>query len=90
MVGRVPSNVLPGDRGYSSGEFDYRWTPARKEEVLRRLDTGAIGLNDALRLWHLTLEEVEAWRRAHPVYGKRALRIGARPAGEAPAQGTLL
>jgi hypothetical protein len=75
--GRLPSDWLPGDpipAGCAAPLSDH-WTAARREEVLRRLDEGEIGLNDALRRWNLTLEEVERWRASHQVYGRRGLRM---------------
>ena len=87
----LPGQYLPGDP-LPPGEAEpllVRWTEGRKEEVLRRLDTGAVRLNDALARWNLTLEEVEAWRSAHKVYGRRGLRLGVHRA-DVPAQGRLL
>lgn len=87
---------LPGDRlpnGLTEAGID-RWTASRKEEVLRRLDEGEVRLNNALSAWGLTLEEVEAWRSAHKVYGRRGLRLGVHraevPRPKAPEQSRLL
>jgi hypothetical protein len=87
----LPGQYLPGDPlpPGESAPLGIRWTEARKEEVLRRLDTGAVRLNEALSRWNLTLEEVEAWRSAHKVYGRRGLRLGVHRA-DVPEQGGLL
>ncbi len=84
MTKRLPPTGLPGE----TPGVD-RWTAARKGELLRRLDVGELGLNDALRQFALTLEEIEEWRAEHPVYRKRALRLG-QGQPTTPAQGQLL
>lgn len=92
---REASTLLPGDPlpgGGVAQADNMHWSMARKEEVLTRLDRGQIGLNDALARWNLTVEEIEAWRRSHKVYGRRGLRLGMHRA-EVPrptTQGQLL
>ena len=86
---------LPGDLDWPESADDRRWTATRKEEVLRRLDAGEVRLNEAISRWSLTLEDIEAWRSAHKVYGRRGLRLGVhraevpRPKAES-AQRSLL
>lgn len=76
---RDPSTELPGE-----GPVD-RWTPARKEEVLRRIRDGEMTRGQALRRWKMSLEELESWRLAFERKGRLGLKATARP-----EQGRLL
>lgn len=84
----TPRVLLPGDPEWPPGA-DERWVASRKEELLRRLDEGEIGLNEALARFCLTVEEVEDWRSRHKVYGRRGLNINQRRK-VAQIQGRLL
>lgn len=76
---RTPSDVLPGE-----GPVD-RWTPARKEEVLRRIRAGEIKPGDAMRRWRISVEELDRWLAAHRKSGRNGLKVSA-----IQAQGKLL
>lgn len=65
---RHASDALPGE-----GPVD-RWTAARKEEVLRRIDAGEITAGQALSRWKMSVEELDTWRRQHRAKGRDGLR----------------
>jgi hypothetical protein len=66
---RTPSDQLPGE-----GPVD-RWTPARKEEVLRRIHAGEITMGDALKRWTISVEELDLWLVAYRKKGRCGLRV---------------
>lgn len=71
--GRDRANyALPGETGAVE-----RWTPARKEEAVRRYEAGELDLDDFLARNSMAPEEFEAWRRAFNRRGRRGLRVGA-------------
>ena len=51
-----------------------RWVPRRKAEVVVAVRSGAISLEDACRLYHLTEEEFRAWDQGFEVHGVAGLR----------------
>lgn len=76
---RTASDMLPGE-----GPVE-RWTPARKAEVLRRIQRGELTAGEALNRWRISVEELDAWVQAHRRGGREALK-----ATTPPAQGRLL
>lgn len=74
---RTPSDMLPGE-----GPVD-RWTPARKQEVLRRIHANDITRGDAMRFWGISVEELDAWMLNHRKAGQNSLRARVvAPVGE--------
>jgi transposase-like protein len=53
-----------------------RWTPARKAGVLAALEAGGLGIEVACRAYHLSPEEIAAWKRALDHHGLEGLKIG--------------
>lgn len=60
--------ILPGE-----GHVD-RWTASRKEEVLRRIRAGEISAAEAMRRWHISVEELDGWARRFRAGGRPGLR----------------
>jgi hypothetical protein len=55
-----------------------RWVPRRKAAVVVAVRSGAISLEDACRLYHLTEEEFRGWNQGfedHGVPGLRSTRL---------------
>ena len=51
-----------------------RWVASRKAAVVRAVDAGLIGEEEACRLYGLSVEELDGWRRAVSRHGEAALR----------------
>lgn len=51
-----------------------RWVASRKAAVVRAIDAGLIGRNDALELYSLSGEELDAWHAAVELHGEVALK----------------
>lgn len=62
-----------------------RWVPARKAEVVRRIEAGEATIAETLRRWDISVEELDAWLQAYRTEGRRGLK-----AMKQPAQGRLL
>jgi hypothetical protein len=56
-----------------------RWTPARKEAVVRAIERGEITVDDAIWRWALLPDELEQWREGYRAEGRRGLRAGRKP-----------
>ena len=54
-----------------------RWVASRKAAVVRAVDHGLITDAEARETWHLSQEELEAWRLAVVRHGVAALRATA-------------
>jgi Protein of unknown function (DUF1153) len=52
-----------------------RWVARRKAAVVTAVRSGAIGLEEACRRYHLSEEEFLAWERGIDAYGVAGLRI---------------
>jgi hypothetical protein len=62
-----------------------RWVARRKAEVVGAVQAGLLPLEEALRLYRLTLEEFASWQRAMLRYGLtglKASRLHVSEAGE--------
>ena len=51
-----------------------RWVASRKAAVVRALNAGLIGREEALDRWSLSDEELDGWIAAVARHGERALR----------------
>jgi hypothetical protein len=51
-----------------------RWVARRKAQVVAAVQAGLIPLEDALRLYRLTIEEFASWQRALLRYGLTGLK----------------
>ena len=51
-----------------------RWVPRRKAAVVAAVRSGAISLEEACRLYHLSEEEFRGWERGIEVHGVAGLR----------------
>jgi hypothetical protein len=51
-----------------------RWVPRRKAAVVVAVRSGAISLEEACRLYHLSAEEFRAWDQGFEVHGVAGLR----------------
>src|SRR3712207_3584954 len=54
-----------------------RWVASRKAEVVTAVETGLLSVDEALRLYHLTLEEFLSWQRALFRFGVHGLQVTA-------------
>jgi hypothetical protein len=61
-----PVAVLPPPHG--------RWTPARKEELVRQVEAGEVELADALARYGVSLEEFGGWKARLARRGRRGLQ----------------
>jgi hypothetical protein len=52
-----------------------RWVPRRKAAVVVAVRSGAISLEEACRLYHLSEEEFLGWERGIDIHGIAGLRI---------------
>jgi hypothetical protein len=52
-----------------------RWVPRRKAAVVVAVRSGAISLEEACRLYHLSEEEFLGWERGIEIHGIAGLRI---------------
>lgn len=52
-----------------------RWVASRKAVVVRAVQYGLLGLNDALERYALSQEEFDLWRGAVEKHGDKALRV---------------
>jgi hypothetical protein len=55
-----------------------RWIPRRKAQVVRAVEAGLLTRDEACRLYRLSEEELESWRRALHEDGEAGLRITRR------------
>ena len=51
-----------------------RWVPRRKAAIVAAVRSGAISLDEACRLYHLSDEEFRGWERGIEVHGVAGLR----------------
>lgn len=51
-----------------------RWTPSRKAQLARALESGLLSLAEAGRRYALSAEEFQAWQRALKAHGLPGLR----------------
>jgi uncharacterized protein DUF1153 len=51
-----------------------RWVPRRKAAIVAAVRSGAISLEEACRLYHLSEEEYRGWERGIEVHGVPGLR----------------
>jgi hypothetical protein len=51
-----------------------RWVPRRKAAVVAAVRSGAISLEEACRLYHLSEEEFRGWDQGFEVHGVAGLR----------------
>ena len=58
-----------------------RWIPRRKAQVVRAVQAGLLSMDEACRLYQLTVEELEGWQRALGEAGESGLRITRRASG---------
>ncbi len=52
-----------------------RWVTRRKAEVVAAVRNGVISLEDACRLYHLSIEEFLSWQRQIERHGLPGLRV---------------
>jgi|SRR5215471_16574322 len=52
-----------------------RWTPSRKEAVLRAIARGEITIKGAIERWVLSPDEIAAWQRDYALAGRAGLRV---------------
>ncbi len=52
-----------------------RWTPARKAELLRAIETGDISRGLARVRYGITAEELASWERHFKSAGQRGLKV---------------
>lgn len=62
-----------------------RWVASRKAAVVAAVDAGLITVDEAMRLWSLSQEELESWRAAVAQHGIAALRATALQQYRLPA-----
>ena len=55
-----------------------RWIPRRKAQVVRAVQAGLLSVDEACRLYRLTMEEFEGWQHALSKAGEGGLRITRR------------
>src|SRR5688572_18187983 len=55
-----------------------RWIPRRKAQVVRAVQAGLLSVDEACRLYRLTVEEFEGWQHALSEAGEGGLRITRR------------
>jgi hypothetical protein len=60
-----------------------RWVARRKAEVVAAVQAGLLPLEEALRLYRLTIEEFASWQRALLRYGTGGLKASRLHAAEA-------
>jgi hypothetical protein len=60
-----------------------RWVARRKAEVVSAVQAGLLPLEEALRLYRLTIEEFASWQRALLRYGTGGLKASRLHAAEA-------
>ena len=60
-----------------------RWVARRKAEVVSAVQAGLLPLEEALRLYRLTIEEFASWQRALMRYGTGGLKASRLHAAEA-------
>jgi|SRR5215831_12925098 len=51
-----------------------RWVIRRKAEVIAAVESGRISVEEACRVYQLTVEELLSWQRAFEIYGLPGLR----------------
>ena len=51
-----------------------RWVASRKAAVVRAVDSGLIGFDEACKTYDLSEEELEAWSKAVARHGEKALK----------------
>ncbi len=52
-----------------------RWVASRKAAVVRGLNSGLIGVDEAKERWLLSDEELEEWQNAIEKHGEGALKV---------------
>ena len=52
-----------------------RWVVRQKAEIVAAVRNGAISLQEALRRYHLTVEEFVSWQRSFEAHGVPGLRV---------------
>jgi len=52
-----------------------RWVVRHKADIVAAVHNGTISLQEALRRYHLTVEEFVAWQRALEAHGVPGLRV---------------
>lgn len=52
-----------------------RWVASRKAVVVRAVEHGLLGRDDALARYGLSEEEFQSWQRAVAVHGAEALKV---------------
>ena len=76
-----PAVTLPDGRRLTRGELQppetRRWVASRKAIVVQAVDSGLVPVEEALRVWDLSEEELAAWRRAVARHGPAALKTTA-------------
>ena len=55
-----------------------RWVASRKAAVVRAVEHGLLAEDEALRLYGLSEEELDAWRAAVARHGEAGLRVTRR------------
>jgi len=58
-----------------------RWIPRRKAQVVRAVQAGLLSVDEACRLYRLTMEEFESWQQALSDAGEGGLRVTRRAIG---------
>jgi CheY-like chemotaxis protein len=64
-----------------------RWVARRKAQVVDAVRAGRLSIEEACRLYRLTVEELAGWQRGFLRYGLSGLKVSRRRIGEARTKG---
>lgn len=64
-----------------------RWVARRKAQVVDAVRAGRLSIEEACRIYRLTVEELAGWQRGFLRYGLAGLKVSRRRIGEARAKG---
>ena len=69
--------VTPGECAWrdSSSDWQKRWVPRRKAEVVAAVRGGLLTVDEAYERYRLTAEEFMAWQEAIDQFGLAGLRV---------------
>lgn len=83
-IRRIPgphSVTLPDGRTMTRADLPdpgtRRWVASRKAAVVQAVDAGLVTVEEALKIWDLSEEELQSWRDAVARHGPGALKATA-------------